>query len=290
MAVASQAVAQGRTPVNVGSITSTQTCVYFRTYEGESLRYSEAEYARVWGAAAARRFYLSHTTWRSSVEEDCRENFINLRKTLEAALASTGKLTSGRGGYTIDLVISDIGQTPPAQSRPVQGGLDYSLSWGKAKVTLSYTLKDRSGAAVDGGVMTKEITMSQAINTAGFTSTTVEPGDLVYDLVQNEVAMTLARKVAFEIEPLRVIAVENDLIEVNYGDPLLSLGDQIDVRKTRGIGVIRYRVTQALSDSSIAEAQGNMSYEDIDAGNLVTFIEKDSDAANAPVMKGKKLP
>ncbi|MCK0128174.1 hypothetical protein [Erythrobacter sp. F6033] len=281
--------AQERVSVNVGTITSTQTCAYFRNYSGSRLRYSEAEYARWWGAAAARNYYLSHTTWSSWVYKDCQTNFQNLRNTVEGALASTGRLTTGRGGYTLDITISDIGQTPPANSRPVRGENSYRTSWGTATATVSFTLKDSAGRNIDGGVLTKRIEMSRTLNTDTLRVRTSEPGASVYDLMQNEVALSLARDVTFAIDPMRVVGVEGDLIEINYGRPMLQLGDRLDVKKTRGIGSLRYRVISASETDAVAEIDGNNDTSDIEPGNTVTFIEKDSDAANARRLQGKRI-
>ena len=284
------AQAQGDLRVGIGSITSTQSCTYYRNYSGSRLAYSESEYARYWGAAAARRYYLSHTTWHSWVEKDCRENFRNLRSTVEAALASTGRLSVGSGGYYLDITISDISSTAPASGAPVRGDASYRMSWGTAVVTASYTLKDRSGTSVDGGVITKRIEMSQTLDTEGMRVRTSEPGGAVYDLMQNQVALNIAREITFTLDPPQVIRVDGDLIEINYGRPLVALGDRLDVMKTRGIGAIRYRVISASDNDAVAEVQGDNDTSDIDPGNRVTFIEGDSDAANSRVLQRRRLP
>lgn len=281
--------AQERVAVDVGTISSTQTCQYFRNYEGSRLAYSQSEYARVWGAAWASRYYAAHTTWRSYVYKDCQTNFQTLRNYVEGALASTGRLTSGDGGYTLDISISDIGQTAPARNAPVRGENSYRTSWGKAVATVSFTLRDPSGRSVDGGVIKKTVEMSRTIDTQDFKMRTSEPGASVYDLMQNEVAMNLAREVVFAIDPLRVIAVEGDLIEVNYGGPILELGDRLDVKKTRGIGALRYRVISASDRDAVAEIDGNNDTSDIEPGNMVTFVEDDSKAANARRLRGGRI-
>jgi hypothetical protein len=283
------AFAQERVPVEVATITSTQSCQYFRNYEGSSLAYSQEDYARWWGAARASRFYAAHTTWRSYVVEDCRTNFQTLRNYVEGALASTGRLTSGDGGYTLDITISDISETAPARNRPVEGDNSYFTSWGKAVATVSFTLRDPSGRSVDGGVIKKTVEMSRTIDTQGFTMRTSEPGASVYDLMQNEVAMNLAREVVFAIDPLRVIAVDGDLVEVNYGGPILEVGDRLDVKKTRGIGALRYRVISASDRDAVAEIDGNNDTSDIEPGNMVTFVEADSKAANSRRMRGGRI-
>jgi len=290
LAIAAPAAAQERERVNVGTITSTQSCVYFRNYSGSRLEYGEEYYARRWGAAAAARYYAAHTTWRSWVVKDCQSNFQTLRSAIEGALASSGRLTTGRGGYTLDVTISDIGETGPARNLPVGGPDDYATSWGNASATVSFVLKDSAGRNVDGGVVTKVIEMSRTIDTQDFRMRVSEPGASVYDLMQREVAQMLARKVAFGIEPLRVTAVEDDLIEVNYGGALLPVGSIIDVRKSQGIGVIRYRVISATDRDATAQVDGDNDTSAIDIGNLGTFIEDDSDAASARRFKRKRLP
>lgn len=287
---AATAQAQGPFAVNVGSVTSTQSCTSYRNYEGSRLEYSESQYARWWGAAAARRYYAAHTTWRSYVVTDCQSNFQNLRNTLQAALAASGRLTTGRGGYTLNVTISAIGETPPAQGQPVQGENAYRTSWGTATVTASFTLVDARGANVDGGVLTKRIEMSRTLDTNNLRVQTAEPGASVYDLMQNEVALSIARDVAFAIDPLRVTAIDGDMIEVNYGRPLLELGDRLDVKQTGRLGALRYRVTSAGENDAVAEIDGDNDTFDVQLGNEVTFIEKDSDAANARRLPRRRLP
>jgi hypothetical protein len=285
-----QAGAGGREKVNVGTITSTQTCTYFRNYSGSTLEYGEEHYARLWGLEAGARYYAAHTTWRSWVVKDCQTNFQTLRSAVEGALASTGRLTTGRGGYTLDITISDIGETGPAQNAPVNDPNGYWTSWGTANATVSFVLKDAAGRNIDGGVVTKTIEMSRTIDTADFTMRVGEPGASVYDLMQREVAQLLARKVAFGIDPLRVTAVEDDMIELNYGGALLPQGSIIDVRKSQGLGVIRYRVISATDRNATAQVDGDNDTSAIDIGNLGTFIEEDSDAASARRFKRKRLP
>lgn len=282
--------AQELAAVQIGSVTATQSCTYWRNYEGSSLVYSEAEYARYWGAAAARSYYAAHTTWRSWVEKDCQSNFQTLRSAIEAAIASTGRLTVGRGGYTLDVTISDISADPPATNQPVSGDAAYRTSWGKAVVTANYTLRDRSGSSVDGGVITKRIDMSKTIDTNRMSVRASEPGGAVYDLIQNEVALQIAREVTFTIDPIQVIGVEGDRVEINYGRPLVELGDQLDIEKIRGIGAVRFRVISASDRTAIAQVRGDVDVSDVDVGSGVTFIEADSDAANARVLRRNRLP
>lgn len=290
LAVTTPLPAQGRQTVNVGTITSTQTCTYFRNYSGSRLEYGEEYYARLWGLEAGARYYAAHTTWRSWVVKDCQNNFQTLRSAVEGAMASSGRLTTGRGGYTLDITISDIGETGPAQNAPVNDPNGYQTSWGTANVTVSYALKDAAGRNIDGGVVTKTIEMSRTIDTADFSMRVSEPGASVYDLMQREVAQMLARKVAFGIDPLRVTAVEDDLIEVNYGGALLPMGSIIDVSKSQGLGAVRFRVISATDRNATAQVDGDNDVSAITVGSLGTFVEDDSDAASARRFRRKRLP
>lgn len=284
------AQAQGGVEIEVGAVTSTQSCQYFREYEGSRLSVFDSEYRRAWGYAAARRSGATLTTWRSWVWRDCQTNFATLRHSLEAALASTGRLVVGPGDYQLDVTISDVSETPPPQRRPVQGDRAYYTSWGTASVNASYTVRDSSGRMIDGGNIRKQIEMGRTLDTNRMQTRTMEPGEAVYDLLQQEMADTIARAVVFDIDPMEVTAVDGDLIEVNYGQPLLSLGDILLVEKSRGIGTIRFRVTSAMSNRSVAEVDGNIDTSDIDPGNPVTFVEADSDAANGRRYRRTRLP
>lgn len=288
--LSASARAQEQAAVNIGTVDTPMSCSYFRNYEGSRLAYSESEYARWWGAAAARRYYAAHTTWRSWVVKDCQSNFQTLRHSLEAALASSGRITTGPGGYTLNITISDIGETAPANNQPVRGENSYRTSWGTAVVTASYTLLDRSGATIDGGMITKRVEMSRTLDTNRIRVNTYEPGESVYDLVQSAVAKAIARDVVFAIDPVIVTAVEGNLIEINYGQPLVALGDRLDVDRSRGIGSLRYRVISATNYSATAEVDGDSDTSDIDPGNEVTFVEGDSDAANARRYRRVPLP
>ncbi|WP_137679432.1 hypothetical protein [Aurantiacibacter suaedae] len=289
-AVAGPALAQSDVRIAVGTVTSTQTCQYFREYEGSSASVFASEYRRYWGYAARNRESATVSSWRSWVWRDCQTNFENLRHSLSAALASTGRLAVGGGGYRLDVTISNVSETPPEQSRPVRGDTAYHTSWGTASVNLSYTVHDRTGTAVDGGNIRKQIEMGRTLNTENIRLRTMEPGEAVYDLLQQEAADSVARAVVFDIDPITVTAVDGPRIEVNYGGPLLSLGDILLVEKSEGIGAIRYRVTSAGANRSVAEVDGDNDIYAINPGNLASFVEADSDASNGRRYERVRLP
>lgn len=284
------AAAQSGIAIDVDNVTSTQTCQYFREYEGSYASVYDAEYRRVWGYASARRTSATVATWRSWVWRDCQSNFETLRHALEAALASTGRLTVGPGDYSLDVTISDVSETPPPNRRPVRGDNAYYTSWGTASVNVSFTVRDARGNIIDGGNIRKQIEMGRTLDTNALRVRTMEPGEAVYDLLQQEVSDAVARAVVFEIDPIEVTAVEGDLIEVNYGSPLLSLGDLLQVDKTRGVGALQYRVITTRSDSAVAQIQCDNDPSDIDPGNRASYIENDSDENNSRCMRRVRLP
>tara|TARA_A100001391_G_scaffold46046_2_gene27174 strand:- start:54697 stop:55614 length:918 start_codon:yes stop_codon:yes gene_type:complete len=290
LAVAGPALAQSDVRIAVGTVNSTQSCQYFREYEGSSASVFASEYRRFWGYARRNAASARVSSWRSWVWRDCQTNFETLRHSLAAALASTGRITVGSGGYRLDVTISDVSETPPAQSRPVRGDTAYHTSWGTASVNLSYTVHDRTGAAIDGGNIRKQIEMGRTLNTENLRMRTMEPGEAVYDLLQQEASDAVARAVVFDIDPITVTAVDGPRIEVNYGGPLLSLGDILLVEKSEGVGTIRYRVTSAGAGRSVAEVDGDNDTYAINPGNQATFVEADSDAANGRRYERVRLP
>ena len=287
---AQPAIAQSGVGINVGSVSSPRTCQYFREYESTYASAFNAEYRRAWGYRASSRSGATVATWRSWIVKDCQTNFATLRHSLEAALASTGRLTVRPGDYVLDVTISDVSETPPPRRRPVRGSDSYHTSWGTASVNVSYTVRSRNGDTIDGGNIRKKIEMGRTLDTSTLRVRTMEPGEAVYDLMQQEVADTIARSVVMKIDPMKVTAVERYKIEVNYGKPLLKLGSLLQVDKSRGIGAVKYRVISTSNGRAVAEVAGNADTSDIDPGNLVTFVEADSAEANGRVMERVRIP
>jgi hypothetical protein len=282
--------AQDRTVITVGQVNTTQSCEYFREYAGTSVsaRQSSIEAGR--GYIAAQRSSVNASSWRSWIVRDCQDNFPSLRNSLEAAIASTGRLAVGPRGMRLEMTISDVSETGRPAGIPAGGPNDYSTSWGTALVTVAYTVFDSGGRSVHGGVLTKSIEMGRTISTANIRGRNMQPGEAVYDLIQQEVALAVARGVAFDIAPMQVLAVDGPLIEVNYGQPLLELGSILLVDKERGIGTIRYRVTSARAGTSVAEMDGDNDPNAIGVGSIATFVEEDSDAANGRRYQRVRLP
>lgn len=288
--VALAAPAYGRQTVAIRTIDAAQTCTYFEESEGSAVaaQSTAAVIGRRGVAVASSSLYAS--SWRTWIVKDCQDNFPNLRRSLEAALASSAQLMIGEGGFYIDISVSDVSEDGPARASPVRGSNDYSISRSEALVTVSYTVYDGNGRSVTGGNFTKRIDTSIQANTASLRLKTSEPSEATYDLIQQAFSQAFAREIASYVNPAVVTKVDGQSIEINYGSPLVEIGTLLNVERTDGIGVVRYVVSAASQGRSIAEVDGDNSTAGIKVGSRVTLIEKGSEAENGRRYKRSRLP
>src|ERR1700761_6424817 len=269
----------GRPSISVGRITAEQSCTLYQESAGRS-----DLVATPWAVAES-------SSWRTWLVRDCVQNFATIRASLQAALASSGKFTVGSSGgrYTVTGAISQIGgNLGPAPDVPTSPG-GFSVSSTQIFASIEVTLKDASGRIVYGGLLTKHLETGSNIQTPGLATSSSQSGEAVYTELQNQVALAVARLVAFHIEPLRVVSNEGNQIELNYGSPLLSLGTVVHAFGPGG-AKLRYLVTSAGPDSSTAELKGDGDPSIIAPGSEATVIESDDDAANERIYKRVDLP
>lgn len=276
------AYAQSQIAVNVGTVISSQECEYFIESEG----------TRDVGIAANRNgfVYASSTSWRSWLVKDCVDNFPNMRASLEAALASTGKLVVGDSGYSVDVSLSEISGGDPAPFSPNTGVGGYATRSVSMLANFDLSIRDGRGSAIHGGLATKSIETGFSINTDGTYVSKNVTGEAVYGKLQNEMALSMARIVAFKLVPLRVQAVDQNRIELNYGAPVLQLGALVEVKEGGRLNSIKYRVVSTQGETAIAEVDGDNDTANIKVGALATMIESDDPAANGRRFKRAKLP
>jgi hypothetical protein len=275
---ASPAQAQPRRPsVSVGRISAEKTCTLYQESAGRS-----ALVATPWSIAEA-------SSWRTWLVRDCVQNFATIRSSLQAALASSGKFTVGSSGgrYTVTGAMSQVGgDMGPAPGMPTSPG-GYSVSSNQIFASISVTLKDASGRIVYGGLLTKHLETGSNIHTPGLTTTSSQSGEAVYTELQNQVALAVARLVAFHIEPLRVISNDGDEIQLNYGAPLLHLGTVVNAFGPGG-KQLHYEVTSAGPDSSTARLKGDGDPSLIAIGSEAAVVE--DDAPQARIYERVDLP
>ncbi len=276
------AFGQSAIAVSVGSIETTQKCTYFLESEGQS---KTAAVVTPYAVGVA-----SSTSWRTWWVKDCVDNFATMRSSLEAALASTGKFSVGRSGYSVNISlsgISDSGAVPPARDNGPGG---FEVRSASMLANFNLTLQDRSGAAIYGGLSSKSIETGFSLKADNSYVDTSLTGDAVYGKLQNEMALAMARIVAFKLVPLKVTAVDDDRIELNYGSPLLQLGTLIEVQEQGRLNSIKYRVIATEGQTAVAEADGDYDLSDIQVGAFAKMIEADDPAANGRRYKRNRLP
>lgn len=277
-AVASTGAQAQGSQFSIGSISTTQNCQYFQNVD-----YHRDTVAMPW-------FYASHVAWRTWWVKDCVNNFQTMRSSLEAALASTGKFTMGRGGYRIDVTIGDVSGGGAAPDNPAIGPRGFAVSKTGMLTTFTVTVKDASGRVIYGGLSSKTIETGVHIDADGLHASSSMTGDAVYGVMQNELALSIARIVAFKIEPLRVTQADGDRVRLNYGSPFLKLGTLVEVGGEDSLYAIKYNVVSASTGSAVAEVDGDNDTASVRAGMQATMIEADDLAANGRRYKRNRLP
>lgn len=268
--------------VSVGALASEKTCTLYKLTAGQ---HREAGVVNPYGAA-----FASQTTWRDYLVRDCIDHFASLRTSIQAALASSGRLSVApgeRGGYVVSGRISEVsGGGPAAPVEAAPGG--YAISTSDMLVNMDVTIRDPQGQIVFGGLLTKKLQTGFNMETAAFSSTSSQSGKAIYTELQHQVALAVARLVAFHVEPLRVTSVGGDAIELNYGAPLLQVGTLVQVTGPRGM--MRFNVTSAAEGTAQAELDGDGDLASVSPGMRGTVVEADDPAANGRRFRKVDLP
>ena len=273
-----QAQPRGVPAISVGRISSERTCTLYRESAGRS-----AMVATPYTVAAA-------SSWRTWLVRDCVDNFPTLRTSLQAALASSGKLSVRQsGGAVLTARISDItgGGAEPSADTARDG---FAAASNFISVSTDVTITDPSGRIVFGQLVTKKLETGSDIDVDGFRATSSEAGRGLYARLQHEVAIAVARKVSFRLVPLEVVSGGGRTIQLNYGSPLLTLGTTVMVTSPDGRATVRYNVTSASDNSATAEVDGEGDVGRIVQGATGVVIEADDPAANGRRMKRVDLP
>ncbi len=267
--------------VVIGRIASEKTCTVYQESAGRS------------SLVATRHMLAESESWRTWLVKDCVTNFANIRTSLEAALASTGKFTvkTAGAGYTVTGVIGQVGgDDGPIPTGPSAGG-GYSIASRQMFVSMDVMVRDPAGHMIYGGLLTKHLETASNIQTQGLQTSSSQSGQDVYDELQHEVALAVARLVAFHIDPLRVTNVEGRRIQLNYGSPLLTLGTIVEVAGQGAAPATRYYVTSSSPDGATAEVHGEIGdWTKVGPGSVGTVIESDDSAAGARTTNRVELP
>jgi hypothetical protein len=278
----SRVEAAPRMTVVVGKIASEKSCKVYQEWGGRS-----AFVATPYVLAAA-------SSWRTWLVKDCVDNFNTIRTSVEAALASSGKFsvkTSGGGAYTVSGAISQVGggDGGPVPDVPTASNA-FSTASTQMFVSIDVTVRNSAGRIVYGGLLTKHIETGSNIKTPGLETSSSQSGEALYTVLQHEVALAVARVVAFHIDPLRVVSTDEKEIHLNYGSPLLTLGTIVHVTSPDS-GTVRYAITASSPEGATAEVDGERGdWAKVVPGSLVNVIESDDPTANERRMKKVDLP
>ena len=308
--VSAQVPVPGPVEIAMGSIEAAQECTLYEgvrysnktSSKGSSSAYAAGAasgYAGPGGSGGAAAFAAgSRSSYSSSSEthfetffiEDCQSDFEGIREAMEAAIASSGAIVISDDGYWLS---ARVESAVPVK----QGFVDTSLT-GKAygtaseglKVTMSLKLQDEKGRTVFGSLVDTQIDTRNASVVRGTVAASVTDGEAVYSLLQRQLAMVAARKLAFHFKPLQVTDAQGKKVKLNYGGPLLEVGTLLSVTSPDGFAASRYRVSSVGAGSAIATQLGDANVSSITAGSSVVVIEKGDPAANESNLEFVPLP
>lgn len=270
----------GLTAITIGALDSALDCKLYAVTSGASAAYADAS-----------RIAVSRV-WKTSLYRDCVNHFAGVREALAAALGSSGTISVGSGGYTLSARISETSQT--SNNTGVAGMSDGSSGFGVASAGLglevSVTVRDRAGKVVFGSPVRQRVETAGAVDTGSAFAGSSQSGEGIYSTLQRQVAIAVARRVAFHFTPLSVLAVKDRKVQLNFGAPLLQSGDIVNVTGSDGFTAIRYRVSTTSPDRAIAEKFSDGDESQIRAGNIATFVDEDSGMDNLNRFDRVELP
>jgi len=209
---------------------------------------------------------------------------------MQAALASSGSVTIATGGYTLNGRIEDVVSTASGFAEQAVNGRAYGTISNGLKVTMNITVTDGAGKIVYGAPITAEIETDSASAVRGTVQVNLSSGEGRYSLLQREVAMMAARKVAFHFSPLVVVGGGGKNIQLNHGGPLLEVGAMVSVISADGSSAAIYRITATGDGNALAQQIGDTNAAGIASGSRATIIEKNDAAANQSMMQRVELP
>lgn len=279
--------------VSVGSFTSQQRCTLYAVTSGsESMSASAGSAVAADGygvAAASRASFAWARAWRTQLVRDCVSNFQELRGSVTAALAASGRIVvvppGTRGALVLSGRVSDVGV---ASSQLSERGNDESI--GEATLTVELSLATPRGAVRFGNSIVKTLTFDEHYQSGEYRESRTQSDSATYGRLQRELAFAVSRAVAFHLSPIRVVENNGRRLRVNYGTPLLTVGGSVSVDGGLDAGIIRGTVIAAGTGFADVEATGGRDLSRVPLGSIATFAEPEDPAANIPAFPNVELP
>jgi hypothetical protein len=279
--IASPVSAQEGPAMSIGRLSSVKSCTLYQNSAGRA------------GAVATPYATAAFASWRTWWVKDCVDNFASMRASLESALAASGGVRlRADGGYIVSASLSDTSGGPgaAAPNAPNMGAGGFSIATTGMRINADVTVRDRAGHIVFGTLLTKTIEIGSDIKVGGFETSSNDSGQALYGRLQHEVALAVARAVAFHFTPLRVVDGDGRQIRLNYGTPLLALGTIVQATSPDGATTIRYNVVSAADGFATAHVDGGGDAARIVPGSRAIVIEADDPAANGRHYEKVELP
>lgn len=279
--------------VSIGSFTSQQRCTLYAVTSGSEAMVADhrgAVAADAYGyAAASRSTFAWARAWRTDLVRDCVSNFTNLRNSVTAALAASGRVTvvppGTRGALVLTGRVSDVGVASNVTS---ERGNDESIS--DATLTVELSLAGPGRGVQFGGSIVKTLTFDEQYQSGDSSSSRTQSDSVTYSRLQRELAFAVSRAVAFHLSPIRVIGNSGRRLRVNYGTPLLTVGGTVNFDGGLETGIIRGRVVAAGAGFADVEAPGGRDLTGVRLGSIATFAEPEDPGSNTPVFPNVELP
>jgi len=298
------------TVIKVGTIEAAQKCTFYQGIRyssktkasGSSSGYASGSgsgYANGYGAGGSSSFSAggsssysasNSTSLETYFVKDCVSNFGGIRAAMQASLASTGKIIVASGGYTISGRVENVVPIESGFVEQSNDGQGYGAVSEGLKVTMSLSVADKSGRIIFGVPVTVEIETGSAGVVRGSAGVNASSGEGLYSILQQQVALVAAKKVAFHFSPLVVSKGSGRNIQLNYGSPLLVVGDMVSVTSLDGSSAATYRLTSVSEGSALAQQVGDSDSSAIIAGSRASVIEKGDPAANQSRLERVELP
>lgn len=264
--------------VAVGPIVSAKDCRLYMATAGHQETYADP------------LVYASRSSWVSWFYKDCVSHFDGIRTAIQSALASSGRVVVGPGGFTLGGRLSDVVQSDNGSAGGYGQNGSYNVASQGMSVTFDLNLKDGAGRIVFGIPLTKRIETGGSVRTGEVDAVGGQSGEGIYAVLQQRVALAAARRIAFHYAPLHVVSVNAGKIQLNYGMPLLSAGMLVSASSPDGSASVRYRVTSASDGNALADKYSDGDESGIVPGSRAVAIEDDDPAANQPRFDRVELP
>lgn len=281
-------------PVRVAEIATAQECTMYEGIRASGSSKASARaggYANAYGAGGyAAVSTSSKFSFETFFVKDCISHFEGVRAAMQSALASSGTLAVAPGGYVLSGRVEDVVPVSSGYVEQAASGQAYGTGSNGLLVTISVKVADKAGRIVFGAPVVAQIDTSSATIVRGTVGASEASGEGLYGLLQRQLALAVARKVAFHFRPMLVVQGGGRKIQLNYGGPLLEAGAMISVTSPDGSSAARYRVTSVGEGTALAQQIDDAASGGIVAGSRATVIEKGDPAANQSLMERAELP